>query len=101
VLMTSPDPVPFPPAPLEEIVTTEGRTSSATCVTAHPPLAEVSAAGADDDVDEPVEHPAAAAPIKTTPAPAAASAPRCTAHRDQRCPRVPAGLLVCSESGLR
>src|SRR5215469_4193160 len=34
-LMTSPDPVPAPPAPLALMVTTEGSTSLATCVTWH------------------------------------------------------------------
>src|SRR5271156_4717834 len=61
--MTSPDPVPLPPMPVAAIVTTDGTTSFATCVTAHAlTAAEECAAELDDD--ELVVQPATA---KTAP----------------------------------
>jgi len=62
--MTSPDPVPLPPGPLAEIVTTEGTTWLATLVTAHAltaGLSEVALAPGELVVQPPTTDAAASA----------------------------------------
>src|ERR1700743_1287015 len=67
--MTSPDPVPAPAAPLAEIVTTEGSTSSATAVTSQPAAEPAATAPVVPVLDVAVDgHPA----LTTTPATATA-----------------------------
>src|SRR5579875_616441 len=84
--MISPEPVPLPPGPRAEIVTTDGRTSLATVVTAQDAALLTAAAlpvtgAADDEAGD-----AMAAPISppTTPATAKASARGAHGHQRRR-----------------
>src|SRR5215471_12644842 len=80
--MSSPDPVPAPPWPLAAIVTTEGRTLSATDVTSHT-LTWPEADGVPDDSG--VEADDFVAATMTPPAtPPTTSAPTSAAHGSQR-----------------
>ena len=101
-LMTSPDPVPLPLGPFTAIVTTEGRTLSATGVTGHEATEESPAAVVpSDDEEEDDEEEAVAAPIRPAPTPTTANAAASPAHFGQRRRGLPEYRSPGPGSGLR
>src|ERR1700733_621299 len=88
--MTSPDPVPAPAAPLAEIVTTEGSTSSATAVTSQPAAEPAATAPVVTVLDVAVDvHPAL-----TTAPPTTTAGIRIQGHGRRRV------LLACLADGV-
>ena len=81
--MISPEPVPLPPAPLAEMVTTDGRTWLATEVTAHTEAELAAVLPADDAADDEFGE-ATAAPISPPPTPTTTKARTRGAHGHQR-----------------
>jgi hypothetical protein len=85
-LITSPDPVPLPPGPFTPIVTTDGRTLSATGVTGQEATEEspVAAVPGEDDEDDEDDEEAVAEPIRPAPTPTTTNAAASAAHFGQR-----------------